>query len=254
MLQELWEQMMSDAAKVKEPKLTPFDPTKDHVYIDGEGDLKVMSRQASVRDHHAYDLETLARMAGEYSAVWYSRHAITLLCNDEDRRDRATLKLSPSKQIGVLTSLENGRAMSQRDLIFMLRSTFGDCLGPAGNLVELLRLVKFQIQETGESLVNRGKSSIGRQLSAELSAIDQLPERVTLNVPVFDKFLTRYRANVVCILEPDEKTQSFQLLPMPGTIEAATQDAEQLLGNELRMLLESYPERPEPPPVYYGVP
>jgi hypothetical protein len=60
-----------------------------------------------------------------------------------------------------------------------------------------------------------------------------LPEFVTLSVPVFAGPLAGWRREVPAALEVDPETETFQLIPLPGAIEAAVCSAEARVGEYL---------------------
>jgi hypothetical protein len=147
----------------------------------------------------------------------------------------------------AMTQMEtNSRPISQKDLIFLLRTVFKSCLGPAGDIIAVIRNMRAQMaQETGSEL-QHGKSSVGQKVRAEITGTAAIPEYVTFSVPVFEsRFL--FSSNVECALEPDPATMTFRLVPVTGEIEKA------IAAGELA-ICEALTESAGETPVYFGHP
>jgi hypothetical protein len=134
----------------------------------------------------------------------------------------------------------------QADFVRLLRITFAGCLGPAGNLLEIVRKIQFRVNQAGRSEVQHGKASIGKSLEAELTGAGALPEEVVFQVPIFESGFQDLEM-VGCALEVDPQTETFQLIPYPRSIEEALSVAEERLGAELTASLEGVR-------VFHGVP
>lgn len=227
----------------------PGEPS--HVYYLREGTtVRRVEAESGVIGHTANTLETLADKAadavkdeghaeGEPSdvQVWVDRTGVVLLL-DAKRRNRVGYSLSYSEQIHKLTGISNA-AMSQKDIIFILRTTYRDCLGLAGDLIPILRTVKFNAAEEGQQTIQHGKSSLGKAITAEITGTQNLPEYVTLSVPVFAQAgVQSVRSVVECALEPDAATKTFRLIPLPGAIERAIGDGEKQVAAKLHGLLD----------------
>lgn len=253
MIREALEFLKTELVSAAGPQFKPIDPTKDHASLSAEGTLVVFPAEPSHRNHNAYDLDTVVAFAKanhEKASIWYSRKAVVCLLDDGDRRHRATMTLAMSPQVNQLVKLEGNPLHKQRELILMLRTVFKNCLGPAGNIIDLLRKVTFSHSKEGGSEVQRGKSSIGASLRAELSGAGVLPEYVTLDVPIFEAgSLALVTSRVECVLDPEEQTESFRLQPLPGQIEAAVTAGEE----KLRVLIETKLEGVDVA-TYYGEP
>ena len=137
------------------------------------------------------------------------------------------------------------KAMAQKETIATIRLQFRGCA--PGNLADLFRQVKFNVNQSGESELQKNKVSVGKSTLAEFHGLQNIPDEVAFTVPVFDgKF--ECRETVMVAIEPDPQTQTFQLIPFPGEIEAALQRAEHRLGMALRE------QMPEGVPVIFGAP
>jgi hypothetical protein len=239
MLQEAIEKIARLAGEAKSIQVIRPAGEPEHVYLlqHPEGYDRCVA-EPPPRRHRVLSLESLMVLAENTDAknavIWYSRAGVTFVFNDGDRRDTAMLELRLSKPVETLLALEKDqRSFNQTDLIKMLRTTFAECLDPAGNLLEILRRIKFSASRSGEAVVQHGKASVGRSLEAELTGTGALPEYITLDVPIFAQAWAGWRGLVRCAFEPNAATETFQVIPLPGQIEAAIQQAEDRLGEAL---------------------
>jgi len=252
MLKEAIESLMAAGVKAGEPKLLQPKPEPGHVYyLQGQ---RVVATPAP-RDHGAQDLATIVAFAekgGEAEAgggpvLWYNRKAVVCLLNDGERRDKVTLPLALSRPIEVLTNLQTPAALTQAAFIRLLRI---DLAGACDSLVGIVRRVHWRSADEGEAELRPGKASVGRRIESELTGTAELPETVTLTVPVFTSILKK-PFEVQCSLDSDAGTQSFYLVPLPNQVEEAIQEAEGDIGSLLRGMVSS---RDLEVPVYYGEP
>lgn len=265
MLREFFDQVFKAGADSATKRVIKLEQEPAHVYGVWNPESGVLETRAATpnpRAHEALDLSAVVEFAkrsatkGEEAdeptetAVWYCRNAVVCLLDDATRRDRVTLPLSPSRQMQQLALWDKARvSVSQRDLIFIIRTTFDGCLGQAGNLLENLRRIKFDRSESGESSVRQGAVSLGKRVVAEVTGIDAIPDYVTLTVPVFAGPVNPGFFDVRCALEADPATASFQVIPLPNAVEQATAEAERAIGEQLRSQLEGCAAE-----VYYGAP
>lgn len=204
------------------------------------------------REHQARSLQTVLELAKQHSlfapptvplkvdagalpavAIWYSRNRVVALLDDATRRDRIYLPLEASPQLKKLAELERtATLLTQREIIFLLRTLFHDCLGRCGDLLGVLRTAKIKRSEDGLATVQHGKSSVGRSMQAELTGLASIPEYLVLDVPLFASVFA-YRGQIHCALEIDVATERFQILPLPKQIELAISEAEEAIGEEI---------------------
>jgi hypothetical protein len=235
----------------------PAGAEPSHVYYirDGVG-LKKVEAEPPPCCRQPASIAALVEMVKDAVAaespatVFYGFDQVTALLG-EDGRDRVQMKLQPSDPYTRLCAWKsNMPALTQADLLRELRITFRDCLAPAGNLVELLRRVKFDVTSAGQAEVGHGKSSLGKQLTAELTGTGTLPEYVTLLIPIYaNPCLRSVRSRVECAIEIDPHTQTFKLIPMPGQLQDAAEFAAGEIGRQLREGLKDADA-----PVYHGIP
>lgn len=241
MLRELFEAVQAQAVAHRQDIVAVDAVTIGIRQVNGTVELQ--RKTPEPRQHTALSLESLVAAVtrdGESEgqpykpAIWFSRHGVVGFYDDGDRRDRVTMPLGFSPQLLWLLAMDKQpKAITQRDLIFTLRTLMKRCLAPAGRLIEILRQVDFKLTSEGGGTVGHGKVSIGKQMRQEMSGADVIPEYVVFSVPIFASSFDS-RINIECALEPDPATQSFQIVPIAGAIEGAIEQAEQELGTDLK--------------------
>jgi hypothetical protein len=254
MLKEFIEAISEQAVEAAGPCISEADPTKTYAVRNGVDGIDFVGGRVPWRKHKAMDLLTIAEFVQKYDnvAIWYSREAVVLLTDDDERFDRVTVTMLKSPQIRKLIDLEAKQPMlPQRDFLFMLRTVFTPHAFPtAPRLIDILRQVKFEAGAKVEGNVGRGKSSIGKEITAAATFLDTVPEQVTINVPLFDNPFLRKSYDVICALEIQENEQRLQLFPLPGEIEGAFARAESDLAADMRGLLGEASNAS----IYYGQP
>jgi hypothetical protein len=234
----------------------PAEPPHIYYRRTAEGDYTRVVADPKPRTHVAASIDTLAQLAAQHedtAEIWYSRAGLTLFLDKTERRNVVTMPVELSPQIRRLMELEQNKpAFQQGALIKELRITFAGCLSPAGNIVEVLRRVKFNATQSSDQAIEHGKSSLGKQITAQVTGTGVLPEEVTFDVPVFASArFGHIRQPVTLALEPDAATCQFQLIPLPGRVEVAVSMAESDLGRDIRDALDERGMK-ELIPVYFG--
>lgn len=252
MLQEAFK-FLFDAGRQSAPAIVKADAEPDHCYYlrSPDGSLEFQCAHPAPSKHTALSLQAIADIAKLEGAgeVWYSPNKVTILFGDA-LRDRADLILVHSDQIKQLIQWkENRAALTQPELIRVLRTTFRDSLSSAPVLLETLKKIRFNTSSAINAEVGHGKSSVGKELMAEVTGTGQIPEYVTFMVPVFaNPFLAAIRFPVECALDPDASTGQFRVIPLPAQIETALDYASNSIAGSLTAAL------PTGYPVYYGTP
>ncbi len=231
-------QYLIEVGKSQADVVVKPSPEPAHVYFLRQPDGKLVRQHAEVHPfvHRAESLQPIADMATIDDQIWYS-HAAVVLKMGEDLRDRAVLELHASDQYKLLKSWKERKpALSQAELIRELRITLRDSLSQCGELVEILRRVRFNASATIEAEVGHGKASLGKAITGEVTGLKVIPEYVTFAIPVYANQCFRgIREPVECALEPDAATGTFRVIPLPGQLELAidrglTEIASQIVG------------------------
>lgn len=261
MLQELFDSLGKQAVKaagvrVFHPKC---EPAHRYIALGTDGAIKWQDADPSPRNHVAGDVAGIIELANKFAdgsvVVWYNRKAITILVDDKTRRDKITLPLEFSPQLAYLQAIENSptvRPLSQSEIIKLLRTLFFHCTGHIGDLLTVIRGVRFVTNKSTSSEQRQGKESMGKSIESELTGADKVPETIQLEVPIFKAGALNYVQLVACDLAVDLATEKFLLTPIPGDIEVAITAAEREIGKRLSDELSQNTETDIP--VHYGQP
>lgn len=249
---------------VKGPVLVECDKHKNYAHFGENGEVKFRRGEPPIKDHLCNDIDSVVRIAKDLlngsAKIWYSRYRIQCVNStnflDSPRNEFATLKLTPTKQYETIRQLDQNKTwIDQRALIRLLKFDLKDCVaGNADALIEIMSQVKFKADQDVTTGVQRGKASIGKQASAEVTGVGQIPEYITFTVPLVNEITSMvggaclHSAPIECYLEIDEQNAKFRLLPLPGKIEDAMLSLEHLISVQLAELLGDDPKIP----VYFG--
>lgn len=253
MLAELFELWSTTVKKSAEVQIVNFDRTKDRIVVLPDGKVTVTEADLPNVAHVAADLNTILAviefktvnsMAAE---VWYSRGGVrAILDATGHRRNSIVMPLSLSVQMKTLSELDSHRKpLTQKALLSLLRLTFH--AAGLGNLPAMLGKVKFSVNRDGESEIAKDKRSVGMSHLAQFHGFADIPDVVPFHVPAFANGVS-IPVVVRVAIEPDPETQTFQLIPLAGEIEAALGNAETILGEMLRGIM------PDGVPVLLGSP
>ncbi|WP_439624128.1 hypothetical protein [Gemmata sp.] len=234
-LQYMNELGRSSASSIVETSREPH-----HVYFirRNNGELEKVTADEKPEQHTALSLQAVTDKAIEYAPdaeVWYSPTEIVAVVG-KDHPGTVKLALVASDQYKRLADLKAQKpAMTQMDLIRDLRTTFRDSLALCGDLVESLRKVNFRATATTQGEVGHGKASLGKEITGEVTGLKAIPEYVTFEFPAYaNPSFRSVWCRVECALEPDPTNGCFRLLPLPGQLEVAAENALSFLADELK--------------------
>jgi len=183
-------------------------------------------------------------------AVWYDENAVVLVIDDDGHRlETATLALETSDVFRVLECLAKTKAKhDQKAFIRLLRVELAGTLDPVV-LLEKVRKVRFENGVTTEAVSARQRESMGRSITSQVSTDGgDLPDEVTLSVPVYKTAGERAPVPFRCSVEVDPADGTFRLLPLPDELERVRQVAVARIAERLVDGLE------HGTPAYYGSP
>lgn len=147
---------------------------------------------------------------------------------------RAAFKLVTTEQWKWLSEASL-KSYNQIEFVRILRITLRDCL-PAGNLLSIIRDVKFTANSTGAGVVNHGRQSMSRDMVEDVMGTGAIPEEVTLKMKPFDNM--QFESHIQCAVEVDPSTCSFKLTPYPGQLRKCI---DQVLSVAVETLGDSVP-------------
>jgi len=218
--------------------LAVTDPRHAH-FADREGNHHTVQIPPPLRDHHPETLDTLAALAVDANdatgdaVLWVSPQAVVLVRDNADRRDVARLALVPSRQAAALGVLDEGEALDQRAFIRLLRL---DLAAPADLVARFRKLDWAKCDETRGHL-GKDKESLGRNITAQVQGLEDLPETVDLEVPLYDNPDLAHTWLIRLALEVDVLNHTFTLRPLPGALARAVNLALANIAADLKALL-----------------
>jgi hypothetical protein len=239
----------------------------DHVYYLRRPDGSY-TRETAIGEpdrHVAKDLTTLARVVVARAAdgcgpeVWYERQGFrAVLDTSSQHPPKCFVQLTPSPQLAKLLDWERaGKAVyEQKDLILALRTLFAD--SAPETLLPAVRNVKTNKAAEVQQQIQQGKVSLGKSMVAEMTGTAAIPEEVVFHFRVFaEAAFGRIFGKARVAIDPDPETGRFVLVVLPGDLERAFGEAEDLLEKAVREHLKAALDEAgysDPVPVYRGSP
>jgi hypothetical protein len=223
MFKELF-QAINDQA-VKANGMQPVDVgDPEYLYFHGpQGVIEKIPRPPKPRQHKVETLNDLLAAAGRYqdgkpASVWFNVHEVVAITRDDDHPiDRVTFKLTMSDPWMELTLLESKSWCEHKDFVRLLRINLAGCGADA--LLESVRKMKFENGAVVTSEVARNRESLGRSITSQATGEKEIPEELTLSVPIYSNRGETDRYGIRCSVEVDPLRGLFRLLPMPDEIE-----------------------------------
>jgi hypothetical protein len=118
-------------------------------------------------------------------------------------------------------------------------------------MIAPFRKLTWSGHQDSEGELRRGKESMGQKVLAVVNSVDQLPEDLMINAPVYNVASVGVQS-MDCLVDVDVQRQRFGLLPKNGEIEAAIERTHFHLQELLEQLLET--KGVDDCPVYFGDP
>lgn len=230
------------------------DPRIANYLIDGI--VQRFEKPVAPREHTVETLSDLVALATRFSededyapTTWYDGTEVTLVIDDNAHRaECASMALAKSDVFARLDEINVKKPkFDQKAFIRLLRIELAGTLDPV-ILLEKVRRLKFENGVRTESTIQRAQESLGRNIVSKVESDGEIPEEVTLQVPVFKSPGPADRHPLRCSVEVDPGDGTFRLLPLPDEIERVQQRAVDLVGEWLRANL------PDSVPAYQGSP
>jgi len=220
MTQEALKLLLETGQQAKAVELVGLDPRGDHAHYRVGGELKRIDLHPSPREHTVCSLEDLCAFAEDHSgnqAVWHHSVAVTLVLDDDERRDRVVFPLSFSEPFEALRHLDAPCVdwMDQRAFIRLLDLT----LGVDNALIAPFRRLdwKTQIEAMGE--ITHDRDRLGKEVNATVSGTAALPTDLVAIVPVYREADERQVYDIRCRIETYPQQERLALKPIPGEID-----------------------------------
>lgn len=169
------------------------------------------------------------------TVVWFDVSGIVVVMDDSTRRDIATLPLTFTPVIDLLTRIEaDGDHYDQKDFRRLLRVDLANARRD-DKLLNWVSNAKFATATTVGGVVTSSKESLGRDVNdAALSSAGDFPEEIGLDVRVFDDASLKETWGVKCAVELFLREAEFTLTPYPLEIHNAIESEVDVIGQKLR--------------------
>lgn len=247
------ELIQQTAQEAQRPVVIPeLNSDGRRAYVQQCGRINSFELPPAPRQHVVHDLEDLIAYAlrpeNPRPVVWHGDSGVVLLVDDADRRDQVVIPLTHSTRFDTLAQLDAApKPMNQQQFVRLLRRQLG--LDPT--LVNRFRRLDWKAGTDGRSEIERQNVRVAKSIVAEVQGIDELPEEITVPVPVYAETGMREEYLVQCYVEIDPTNQLFGFGPMPDEL----QQIVDLAQAAIRKRLEQPLNRAESPiPIYYGRP
>lgn len=198
MLAEFWKLLTQKADEQAEaqldssPTVLPSemqtDPRAVRYWNHVEKKVGSFERETAIRKAKVTTLDSLLAFVRYQKAsdnasmtIWVDRFVITVVCDDDDRRDRVTLSLESTPLWKVLNNLSSQPLVAQQAAILLLRQEFApfDVNALAISAVKNLKLKR---TEDTESTANPGNVRMSRSIHQEAAGGQILPESLGIRV------------------------------------------------------------------------
>ncbi len=164
--------------------------------------------------------------------VWHDDNQVVAVLNDlDDRRDRVTLTLTLSRGMEAIMGLDKSRTdLPQRDLIRLLRVE----IGVESKVVTPFRKIDWTKSSTTKVEKQIRQESMGAEVKHAASGVDELPDEITVSIPVYDVAGERKPVSIRLVLEYGE--QVILCVPRPGEVQRAFDEAQASIRERLMEL------------------
>jgi len=216
------------------------------VYRHPDGSSQTFIDETPARDHDAGTLSDLVALANRFHdeaeggvgpVVWYDRTGVRLVINDDDYRDdKAELTLVESGLFRAIKALNPHEWHEAKAFVRLLRVHLFGALDPA-TLLYAVKKVKFESGQKTTAENSRVRESLGREITAQISAAADLPEYVVLTTQVYTTPGVETTVGIKAAVEVDPHAEKFQLVVLPDEIEKAYATVMSALADKLKSSL-----------------
>ena len=251
MLEQALRLIQETAIAAANAQILPIDdPRVVHVRL---GDaLTMVAKMPPLRAHQANSVESFCAMVealpidgdgGGNPTVWHSPEELHAALDDSDRRDTVTCNLVKSREYETLKRIDR-QPMPQKDFCKVLKLE----LGVPETFIGQFRRLDWAFGNDAAGETRRGVDKMGVSIRAEVAGVDQLPDTLVLQIPLYSTDGAGMFVPIECMIEidPDPNRRSLTLATRPGAMEAALHEVHRQIAD---VLVEQLPSAT---PVFYG--
>lgn len=207
----------------------PHEPPGYYGVLRGD-DLEVRQSQRGAISIELNSVDQVPEFAKRIKDEWKGNPAIyydldrIAICIDDSldshRRDYAKLRLEKTPEWELVSSGAIRKPRTQKEFLRLLRVDLQECgTDSLDKLIEVCRKLSHSSRESGSREITAGRESMGRSVEAELrSEAGEIPQRVDLNVRLFEDRAISIQRTVRCQVEIDAAENAFELIPLPGDL------------------------------------
>ncbi len=195
---------------------------RDHYDLirHADGTVTTRERPRPPRRDEVFTLESLvdqlANLPGEHT-VWVSPSDIVAVIEDDPRNGYVKMFLNPSREHLTLTNIDRA-TLAQADFV---RRLLIDLAVPP-EAVAPFRYLTWRSGTNAAGKTLAGAESLGREVYAELTNAKDVPEEITLTLPLYENIGQRDAYSIRCRIDVDTASERLTLCMMPGELERAT--------------------------------
>lgn len=174
------------------------------------------------------------------SVVFHDSTCIRAILDDEDRRDKVTLRLQMSDLWCAVAKLRNTPLLgTPAQIIRFIR--FELCAEGTEALVAGLRKVNFKRLSGSASEVGHGSNSYGKSVEEKVQDADAIPDGFTVETSMYTNPGFRALSSVVIRVGVfiDTVSEKIELRTLPDEIDRCTNEVQMNIGNALGEELDS---------------
>lgn len=224
-LKESIELIQQTAVQAAGPQRIFQSEDKRHATYLIDGKPQVFDLGVPPRSQEVTTLDDLIRFANDHpddgiSSVWHNESAVTLLLDDDDRRERVVFPLVPSEEIQRLRSACLEPRYTQRafvDLLYRILRIDDATVLP-------FRRLDFKVVSAAAGEVEHGKDRLGRSVASEVTGTSEIPEQLTVSVPLYESPGERDKYAIVCSIGLNAQASEIEFRPFPGELSRAYED------------------------------
>jgi len=209
--------------------------------------LQVVPHDPPPRKHNAETIHALTAFALAYresldetnqaaAVCWLTpTKAEIILDNLDHREDSIAFELPIASQFATLRNLEESQpTFEPKTLARLIRLSLGL---PDHPLINQIARVDWETSRRTQSVVERGKESLGSEINAKVSTTEEIPQEVRLTVPVYEDHLAPEQT-IRCLVEIDAGAGQIGIIPPPGECRRAQDAALAFINGSLSNTLE----------------
>lgn len=229
MISEAIETIKDLAIRSKDVEIIPIDknnPSTVYVYKYADGSITEYTTATPPRSHRLTTIPSFAAAFASYgskaSSVFVCLTDVVAVLDDEAyRQSRLTLPVAPSPVFQTVANM-TGPA-SQKQLLGILRHDLRPCDIAPDTLEVAVANLRWEFHDVTESAIGTVKSTMGRNVNAEVKGEGAIPLEITITFHPFPALAEQIETlvSVDCSVSIDAEAKAITVRALPGQIDLA---------------------------------